>query len=342
MKKIIALALALIMALSMGVVALAADYKPGEKFYLVATDFISEKDGTTLLSAIGGTNVNKTQFKLEYKFETGNTLVDSVKIIDSTKPGTTNNNSVEVALKESYTMNKDKALVGTITLVAKETVPTAWAKGEKFTAKIGTTATPKTINNGVVPVYGAKKVDSADVVNGPVGDTVYVCDEDSKGYVKFDYSAVNDLVVTLNMKANEKVYMGLVANTNEDYKDLVAELEDKYEDATLQVIQFEAAPKFANEATFELADYYFDSDATVYNYVDGKLIKIDTKWDDEEDVLSWTADEVGTLVISDVEIVAAAEEETKNPDTGANDVVGVAAALAVVSLVAAGAVSLKK
>ena len=43
----------------------------------------------------------------------------------------------------------------------------------------------------------------------------------------------------------------------------------------------------------------------------------------------------------DVEIVAAAEE-TKNPDTGANDVVGVAAALAVVSLVAAGAVSLKK
>ena len=43
----------------------------------------------------------------------------------------------------------------------------------------------------------------------------------------------------------------------------------------------------------------------------------------------------------DVEIVAGAEE-TKNPDTGANDVVGVAAALAVVSLVAAGAVSLKK
>ena len=54
-----------------------------------------------------------------------------------------------------------------------------------------------------------------------------------------------------------------------------------------------------------------------------------------------------TYVISDVELVAAAadsaaDHETKNPDTGANDVVGVAAALAVVSLLAAGAVSLKK
>ena len=53
------------------------------------------------------------------------------------------------------------------------------------------------------------------------------------------------------------------------------------------------------------------------------------------------SDAKGIILVSDVEIVAA-EEDTKNPDTGANDVVGVAAALAVVSLVAAGAVSLKK
>ena len=49
----------------------------------------------------------------------------------------------------------------------------------------------------------------------------------------------------------------------------------------------------------------------------------------------------GVIIVTDVEI-AAAGADTKNPDTGANDVVGVAAALAVVSLVAAGAVSLKK
>ena len=39
---------------------------------------------------------------------------------------------------------------------------------------------------------------------------------------------------------------------------------------------------------------------------------------------------------------AADDTTTHNPDTGANDVVGVAVALAAVSLVAAGAVSLKK
>jgi len=43
-----------------------------------------------------------------------------------------------------------------------------------------------------------------------------------------------------------------------------------------------------------------------------------------------------------VEIVLADEEATKNPDTGANDVVGIAAALAVTSLVAAAAISIKK
>jgi len=55
----------------------------------------------------------------------------------------------------------------------------------------------------------------------------------------------------------------------------------------------------------------------------------------------WTAIAEGTIIVTDVEIVLA-DETTKNPDTGANDVVGVAAALAVVSLIAAGAVSLKK
>ena len=80
-----------------------------------------------------------------------------------------------------------------------------------------------------------------------------------------------------------------------------------------------------------------------YLYNDGKLTKIDATYDDDEDVEAWvwTAIAEGTIIVTDVEIVLA-DEATKNPDTGANDVVGVAAALAVVSLVAAGAVSLKK
>ena len=58
-------------------------------------------------------------------------------------------------------------------------------------------------------------------------------------------------------------------------------------------------------------------------------------------MVTWSTKSPKSYVISDVELVAAAED-SKNPDTGANDVVGVAAALAVVSLVAGAAVSLKK
>jgi len=88
---------------------------------------------------------------------------------------------------------------------------------------------------------------------------------------------------------------------------------------------------------------YEDDPHYFYLYNDGKLTKIDATYDDDEDVEAWvwTAIAEGTIIVTDVEIVLA-DEETKNPDTGANDVVGVAAALAVVSLVSAAAISIKK
>ena len=54
---------------------------------------------------------------------------------------------------------------------------------------------------------------------------------------------------------------------------------------------------------------------------------------------------LGKYIVSDVDLEVKAAEGDKNednPETGANDVVAIAAGLAVVSLVAAGAVSLKK
>ena len=96
-----------------------------------------------------------------------------------------------------------------------------------------------------------------------------------------------------------------------------------------------------------VADFQYDAwedDPHFFYAWDGeKLTAIDAKYDADEDVDNYvfSAAVEGAIVVTDTEVVLAAEE-TKNPDTGANDVVGVAAALAVVSLVAAGAVSLKK
>ena len=100
---------------------------------------------------------------------------------------------------------------------------------------------------------------------------------------------------------------------------------------------------FGADVAFQY-DAYAEDPHYFYAWDGEKFVDLEAKYDDDEDVNNYvfTADAKGVIIVTDKEIVAAAEEDTKNPDTGANDVVGVAAALAVVSLVAAGAVSLKK
>lgn len=96
-----------------------------------------------------------------------------------------------------------------------------------------------------------------------------------------------------------------------------------------------------------------EEDEFIYKVVDGKLVASGLKW--SEDDYAWTGKvrSSANYVVSDTRLSVSTsvdaegnevdENETaNNPDTGANDVVGIAAALAVVSLIAAGAVSLKK
>ena len=80
---------------------------------------------------------------------------------------------------------------------------------------------------------------------------------------------------------------------------------------------------------------------------DGKLTNLNAKFDDNK-VLTATAKVTGPVVYSNVALTAVnvastgSTGSTTNPGTGANDVVGVAAALAVVALVSGAAISLKK
>lgn len=121
-------------------------------------------------------------------------------------------------------------------------------------------------------------------------------------------------------------------------------LEEKFPEADLECYNFGGAPVFNNAAVFtqqaDYADQYY-----IYSYKNGKLAEVEAEWNNIEGVYEWETKAPTSYVISDVELVAAAEEESfedKNPDTGANDVVGIAAALTVTSLVAAAAVSLRK
>lgn len=93
-----------------------------------------------------------------------------------------------------------------------------------------------------------------------------------------------------------------------------------------------------------------EEDEYVYKVVDGKLLDAGLSWSEDDYAFTGKVRTSTSYVISDIKLKTASTDEgaeneapdVTNPDTGANDVVGIAAALAVVSLVAAGAVALKK
>jgi len=235
-------------------------------------------------------------------------------------------------LNENYTISELKRLEGTVT----------------FTSKIDKNATLKAkikleVSNHKVIVDGYKK--AADAEDDPIAasnNTLYKCSEDNPGYVAFNGDGYL-LSCTLKMLKNEQAFM---------YNDesMIDDVEEKYgdTDARIDCYNFGGAPKFTNDAAFKLQADYADQ-YKIYTWDGTKLTpKKDYKWDSINGVYTWTTKTPTAYVISDKELIAGAEtadtadKTTKNPDTGANDVVGVAAALAVVSLAAAAAVSLRK
>ena len=333
MKKIIALALALVMALSMASVAFAAAITAeavnakGEATY--AADKVYAPGTKIVLDNFGGhgvsyTKVSATDFTSASKDYKGASYIESVKISKADKQ------DVVITLRESYTLDTLKAVLGSVTV--KD------ADGNEYTHDVAFD-----ICNSVpaTELLGEKKVKNVDADNtvAVAANTVQVMDEDG-GYVKF---TKDDLVGFVKMNAEEKVYLN-ITGLGEDAQDAFDALvgEDYLDEAIIEYYNFETRA-FKNEVDFQY-DAYAEDPHFFYAFDGEKLTAIDAEYNDDEEVekYEFTAIADGAIIITDTEIVLAAEEETKNPDTGANDVVGVAAALAVVSLVAAGAVSLKK
>ncbi len=131
----------------------------------------------------------------------------------------------------------------------------------------------------------------------------------------------------------------------------IKEILTKFEDQEFKFVTFPAGPKFNAKGTVtidmsaeedEFAGKYF-----VYRYLNGKLSLITSTYDAGNAELSFSTDTLGRFVITnkqitDTTIVESTGGTEKNPNTGTNDVINLAATLAVVSLLAAGAVALKK
>ena len=151
------------------------------------------------------------------------------------------------------------------------------------------------------------------------------------------------------MYEGEKVLLDL----NRDY---IRSIAIANEDADLEFYNFRSShDEFVRKGTLSL---YGKEDSYVYEIIDGKLYDVDYNYNKEEKTLEIVTDELGHYVVSDIELDSKEVKPSKpstennnnsssntdkdNPDTGAADFVGSAAALAVTSVAAAGALALKR
>ncbi len=290
--------------------------------------------------------LDTSNFRVSTDWDTGSALVKSVKIDNDC-------NHLVITLNENYTISEAKDLEGTITLELRDDMyggtGDLYEDGDEFDFSF----TAEVCNNLDDSVDGGDSRDDATEIDVE-DNTIYQMS--SSGWVEFCGDGNRLSSVKARLAEDKKVF----AYFNEDPVD---EIEDMYYDldADINYINFVGSPSLGSNATVAIQGDYSDQ-YYLYEYTGGQLEEIDADWNDDDGTYEFTTSRLGTYVLSDTALVAEADEEeeeevvdevvedeettddtsTQNPDTGANDAIGVAVALAAVSLVAAGAVSLKK
>ena len=167
---------------------------------------------------------------------------------------------------------------------------------------------------------------------------IEVIDDDDAAYVNMVQDIGGDVEMNVRVYDGDEFYLGTSTKANTDVLKANAD-----SDAELSFYKWDGNPTFNSTATVYF--YEADEDSYVYEIKNGKLTEVG-EYDDDEGCWVLKTRTLGEYVVSDTELVNAkgetTEPEVTNPDTGANDVVGIAAALGVVALVSAAAVSLKK
>ena len=191
-----------------------------------------------------------------------------------------------------------------------------------------------------------EKIVNFDHINDVDYTAKWVVEADKRGVATFDFE--DNAYFTVKMYPEEEVILNFDSNVD---KDLVKE----YRDVDFEFYNFNGTKdEFLAEGELMLVA---DKDAVVYEVVDDKLVKVDAEYVedykvagvDKKDGFVIETAELGHYVVASEELNIKEEEEDKkpssdkkNPAMGANDFVGAAVAMAVVSVAAAGALSLKK
>ena len=284
-------------------------------------------DTDKLLKDINSTNYTLTAVK----YSDGKNLVESIKFNDK-------EDRVEIKLKPDYDLTKVKKLDMTFILKGKKSGKTK----------------PADIRIRVIEdVNFARNLDvlkislDNEVKLGVVDfdeDTVYEVEESdpdkdgrkqSYGTMEFTVAADDEVDVEVRVYDGDRFYLYNSVEADDDVLKAYADT-----DADLTFLDFPGTPTFNATATVR---FYKEEGTHIYNNKDGKLSACNAKWDDDEGCFILKTRTLGSYVFSDKALsVSTSTAADNNPDTGANDVVGIATALAAVALVSAAAVSLKK
>ncbi|MDD2955352.1 MAG: hypothetical protein PHD67_03430 [Oscillospiraceae bacterium] len=318
MKKVLALVLAVVLCMGLGVVAFAT---PGE----------GTKDIEFTVKMVDP-DLEAADLKASLDWEEGKEYFDEVELDDGDTAGEI---KVTVKLKDYY--GTDDIDVEFTYSFKKGTSKKEFYVGEVVYKECGYADT-----------FGWQEatVDKSDLDDvlatvDSVEGLVIFDNEDAK-FTTFEFDNLEALSVAGKMSKQDAVNMYLDTAVTDEIKALMK----KNEDVDFDVIDFRGAPEF--DFTQEVTYYIDDEDVEyfVYEIVDGKPVAVEAKLNDDKDALVWKTRTLGTYIVTDDEIeAAAAETETddkENPETGSVDFVNVAVALGAVSLVAAGAVALKK
>ena len=342
MKKVLALVLAVMMLSTMAFAAAAGtaggDVAPGGKIKLERDSgndgmvedgnsgaTITYEDGYNLLTKA----LNTDNYKVgRIKYNDGKGLIDDVYIDDDDE-------QLVIAFAQDYEYAKTKHFDVEISLDGRSREAediTIYVSGE-----VGYNLYTVTLND-----------DEFDLLKDEgLANDVHL----KNGVVAFDKGSVSYSTLTNDFGDEEelglevRVYDGgeyyLYCDTAADTDVLKANADA---DGDMYFYNFKGEPTF--DATATLYFYDADEDCYVYENNNGRLTEVG-KYDDDEGCWVVKARTLGQYVMSTEELVNAdnsdtTEPDVENPDTGANDVVGIAAALGVVALVSAAAVSLKK
>ena len=314
--------------------------KPGDTVKVPASYFYNSK----------GDNLNIKEYDLDdatftiatKKFSKGADLVEKIYLDDD---------CVKIKLKQNYTQEvkdgKVNVTISELTLKSKKTVKdssdtTILRKNDSYSFRAGTGVSSLKLSVGYPKEVRGVDTQLAVDLSGSNGMFVEWDKENNttSGAAEVTFGDI--------ASAEGRVYDGDEIYYGYD-EDADTDILKAYPDAELTFANIHTNG-FPSTMNFEL---YAEEDAHVYEVKNGKLVKSSLKWDKDAYAFTGKIRSATSYVISDVKLDVSASDNTEdntsgndntanNPDTGANDVVGVATALAVVSLISAGAVAMKK